>query len=120
MFFYPVLATYPADLMLVDLIILIIRRGVLPVNFIHIQHRIFFSINIPPCQPFDTQWYVYIPLALGLEKSAFCSRSVVRWVTCRHGLARTQVEGGGDGLQVWKVAENILNKQSRPADKEWS
>jgi hypothetical protein len=26
----------------------------------------------------------------------------------------------GDGLQIWRVAANILNKQSRTADKEWS
>jgi hypothetical protein len=28
-----------------------------------------------------------------------------------------RVAGGGDGLQVWRVAANILNKQSRTADK---
>jgi len=27
---------------------------------------------------------------------------------------------GGDGLQTWRVAANILNKQSRTADKPWS
>jgi hypothetical protein len=27
---------------------------------------------------------------------------------------------GGDGLQIWRVAANILNKQSRTADKGWS
>jgi hypothetical protein len=26
----------------------------------------------------------------------------------------------GDGLQIWKVAANILNKQSRTAEKGWS
>jgi hypothetical protein len=25
-----------------------------------------------------------------------------------------------EGLQIWRVAANILNKQSRIADKEWS
>jgi hypothetical protein len=25
-----------------------------------------------------------------------------------------------DGLQIWRVAANILNKQSRPADSGWS
>jgi hypothetical protein len=28
--------------------------------------------------------------------------------------------GGGDGLKIWRVAVNILNKQSRTTDKEWS
>jgi hypothetical protein len=36
---------------------------------------------------------------------------------CHHGMARPQVAGGGDGLQIWRVAGNILNKQSRTADK---
>jgi hypothetical protein len=41
----------------------------------------------------------------------------VRWVTCDHGLA---VADGGDALQVWRVTADILNKQSRAADKGWS
>jgi hypothetical protein len=44
----------------------------------------------------------------------------VRWVPCHHGMARPQVADGGDGLQIWRVAANILNKQSRTADKWWS
>jgi hypothetical protein len=35
-------------------------------------------------------------------------------------MARPQVTDGGDGLQVWSVAANILNKQSRRAEKGWS
>jgi hypothetical protein len=34
-------------------------------------------------------------------------------------MARPQV-AEGDGLQIWRVAANILNKQSRRADKGWS
>ena len=30
-------------------------------------------------------------------------------------MARPQVADRGDGLQIWKVAANILNKQSRTA-----
>jgi hypothetical protein len=43
----------------------------------------------------------------------------VRWVPCHHDMARTQVVDGGDGLQIWSRAANILNKQSRAADKGW-
>jgi hypothetical protein len=39
---------------------------------------------------------------------------------CHHGMARPQVADGGNGLQIWRVPANILNKQSRIADKEWS
>jgi hypothetical protein len=42
------------------------------------------------------------------------------WVPCHHYMARLQVVDGGDGLQIWRVALNILNGQSRTADKAWS
>jgi hypothetical protein len=32
-------------------------------------------------------------------------------------MARPQVADGGDGLQLWRVAANILNEQSRTANK---
>jgi hypothetical protein len=44
----------------------------------------------------------------------------VRWVPCHHGMAHPQVADAGDALHLWRVAANILNKQSRTADKEWS
>jgi hypothetical protein len=44
----------------------------------------------------------------------------VKWVPCYHGMARPVVADGGDGLQMWRVAANILNKQSRIAVKGWS
>jgi hypothetical protein len=44
----------------------------------------------------------------------------VKWVLCHHGMARSQVADGGDGLQIWKVAAKILNKHSRIADTGWS
>jgi hypothetical protein len=37
----------------------------------------------------------------------------VRWVPCHHSMARPQVADGGNTLQVWRVAANTLNKQSR-------
>jgi hypothetical protein len=43
----------------------------------------------------------------------------VRWVPSHNDVARPQVAGGGDALQFWRVAANILNKQSRTADKGW-
>jgi hypothetical protein len=44
----------------------------------------------------------------------------VKWVHCHHGMARPQVADRGDGLQIWRVAANILNKQLRTADSGWS
>jgi hypothetical protein len=47
-------------------------------------------------------------------------RHHVRWVPCHHAMAPAQVADGGDSLQFWKVAANMLNKQLRAADKGWS
>jgi hypothetical protein len=44
------------------------------------------------------------------------TRQHVRWVPCHHDTAGPQVANGGDGLQIWMVPANILNKQSRTAD----
>jgi hypothetical protein len=44
----------------------------------------------------------------------------VKWVHCHHGMARPRVADRGDGLQIRRVAANILNKQSRTADSGWS
>jgi hypothetical protein len=41
----------------------------------------------------------------------------VKWVPCHHGMARSQVADGGNGLQIRSVAPNMLNKQSRTANK---
>jgi hypothetical protein len=39
---------------------------------------------------------------------------------CHHGMALHRVAYGGDGLQIWKMAADILNKQLRTEDKGWS
>lgn len=41
----------------------------------------------------------------------------VRCVPCHEGMTRSQVGDGGDCLYIWRVAENILTKQSPTADK---
>jgi hypothetical protein len=44
----------------------------------------------------------------------------IRWVPCHHGMAPSQVVDGGEGLQTWRLAANMLNKHSRTANKWWS
>jgi hypothetical protein len=44
----------------------------------------------------------------------------VKWVHCHRGMARRRVADGGDGLQIWRIAANMLIKQSRTADNGWS
>jgi hypothetical protein len=41
----------------------------------------------------------------------------VTGVPCHSGMERPQLADGGDGLQIWWIAANILDKQSRTADK---
>jgi hypothetical protein len=43
----------------------------------------------------------------------------VKWVPCHHGMARPQT-ADRDGLQIWRVAANILNKQLWTADRKQS
>jgi hypothetical protein len=54
-------------------------------------------------------------------KDVFCySRTQkfhVRWVPCHHSMVRPQVADGQNGLQLWRVASNTLNKQWRTADE---
>jgi hypothetical protein len=44
----------------------------------------------------------------------------VRWVPCHNVVVLPQVADGGDALQVSRETANILNIQSRTADKWWS
>jgi hypothetical protein len=44
----------------------------------------------------------------------------VKWFHRHDGMVRSRVGCRGDGLQIWRVAGNILNKQSRIADSGWS
>jgi hypothetical protein len=44
----------------------------------------------------------------------------VKWVHCHHGMARPRVADRGDSLQIWRIAANKLNMQSRTADSGWS
>jgi hypothetical protein len=66
----------------------------------------------------------YIDLIHDIQIITFTKTNIVlshvRWVPCHHGMARPRVADGGDALQFWREAANILNKQSRTADKGWS
>jgi hypothetical protein len=44
----------------------------------------------------------------------------VNLVLCHHGLARSRVEDGGKGLQIWRIVGHVLIQQSRAVNKEWS
>jgi hypothetical protein len=43
----------------------------------------------------------------------------VMWVPGHHGMVHPQVAVGGDGLQVWRIAMNLLNKQLWAANRMW-
>jgi hypothetical protein len=44
----------------------------------------------------------------------------VKWVTCHHSMVWPQVADGGGGIQIRKVAANMMNKQSQTPDRKWS
>jgi hypothetical protein len=41
----------------------------------------------------------------------------VKWVPCHHSMERPQAADAEDGLQIWRVAAKVLNKQSRTTDR---
>jgi hypothetical protein len=43
----------------------------------------------------------------------------VKWVSCHHGMEHPHAADREDGLQTWRVAVNILNKQSQTASRGW-
>jgi hypothetical protein len=53
------------------------------------------------------------------SSNIYTLKNNVRWVPCHPGMERPQVAGGGDGLQIWRVEANVLNKQSWIAQKGW-
>jgi hypothetical protein len=48
---------------------------------------------------------------------SYVTKAHVRWVRCHHDMAHPHFADGGDGLQIWRVAVNILNKKLWTDDK---
>jgi hypothetical protein len=42
-----------------------------------------------------------------------------KWDPCHHGMSCPQVADGADGLQILRVAANILNRQLQTVDRGW-
>jgi hypothetical protein len=40
-------------------------------------------------------------------------------VPCHSGVARRKIAFGGDDVEVWRLAANVLNKQQRTRRKLW-
>jgi hypothetical protein len=47
-------------------------------------------------------------------------QTMLGWSPCHHSMARPRVADGRPGLQHWRLADNILNKQKRTNEKGWS
>jgi hypothetical protein len=46
-----------------------------------------------------------------------CDAPMLGGFPCHHSMARPRAADGRDGLQLWRLAANILNKQPRTNDK---
>jgi hypothetical protein len=64
--------------------------------------------------------HIKIPCVSHLTQFHVVLTCQVNWFPRHHGMARPPVADGGEGLQIRRVAANILNKQSRTADRGWS
>jgi hypothetical protein len=57
-----------------------------------------------------------IPVEIAPITSCYVRHLSIWWQLDPHDMARPQVADGGDALQFWREAVNILNKQSRTPD----
>jgi hypothetical protein len=56
------------------------------------------------------QLYFFFPLPNGSNVVEILKKIDVKWVRCHFGMARLQVWDGGEGLQIWRSADSMLNK----------
>jgi hypothetical protein len=68
----------------------------------------------------DSRWVYPMKEFSALPDPRYKDAHTLNMLRCHHGMARPRVADRGDGLQIWRVAANMLNKQSRTADKGWS
>jgi hypothetical protein len=64
-------------------------------------------------------WNIFIIIFINKLLYKILFSIYVKWLPGHHGRTRPQ-DVDGEGLLIWRVAANILNKQSRAADKGWS
>jgi hypothetical protein len=91
------------------------------VTFIEFNLRVVISIRHCLSQLFELS-HIFRGFRKKLYLLIYCYDHfpMLSWVHCHHGMARPRVTDRGDGLQIWRVAANMLNKQSRTADSGWS
>jgi hypothetical protein len=63
--------------------------------------------TVPKCEPKKTSFVLVRSL------HPVYGAVYVMWLPCHHGMASRPFEDGGDGPQIWRVAANVLNKQSK-------
>jgi hypothetical protein len=87
-----------------------LSTSVLPLlKALHLTHTRFLDIIRPLCTFTNWQWF----------STGFTLNHVIAWVpvTTAWHVLRLRAE---EWPPIWRVAVNILNKQSRTADKGWS
>ena len=86
------------------------------------KHMIYFWLFlclrrlVKSVLPFDVEIIILIIIILLLYIIIIIIIIILSLGSCHHAW----VADGGVGPQVWRLAANILNKQSWTADQEWS
>jgi hypothetical protein len=80
-------------------------------------HWIFAEINVFSLASDTAQFHVPVLTAL-FVRTRCAGLGYVG--PCRYGTGRPRVVDGGDGLHMWRVTANVLNKPLRPVEKGWS
>jgi hypothetical protein len=73
--------------------------------------------NFTVCNHYCLTRFLWLILWSRQSPHSVWSKLSATWVSYHYGMAHSQVVVGGDGLQIWRVAAIILNKQTRIADK---
>jgi hypothetical protein len=79
-------------------------------------YKLLFSRTAPLCSAkyFSPPFAAFFQVPSISVFIMHCFR--VKWVPCHHSMASPQFADRGDGLLIWRVAANILNKQSSTTD----
>jgi hypothetical protein len=79
---------------------------------------VYVNTSVAGCTAFVSSSIITLLLFICIYLMMLSVAVMLSGAPCHHGMAHLQVVDGGDGLQIWRVAVNILNQKSPTADRE--